>query len=70
VSQIPRKCTGKRPELGLGRHRRIETPIELHRSTLLRIKGPTSYAPPNLRAAFLQQVIDLAHVPETLTYTP
>ena len=35
----------ERPELGLGRHRRIETPIELHRSTLLRIKGPTRLRP-------------------------
>jgi uncharacterized protein (DUF2235 family) len=61
---------GKRPELGLGRHRRIETPIELHRSTLLRIKGNRNYAPPNLSAAFRQQVIDLADVPETMTYTP
>jgi len=61
---------GKRPELGLGRHRRIETPIELHRATLLRIKGNTNYAPPNLSAAFRQQVLDLADVPETMTYTP
>ncbi len=61
---------GRRPELGLGRHRRIETPIELHRSTLLRIKGPKAYAPPNLSAAFRQQVMDLPEVPETLLYTP
>jgi uncharacterized protein (DUF2235 family) len=61
---------GKRPELGLGRHRRIETPIALHRSALLRIKGPTRYAPPNLSAAFREQVMGLNDVPETLTYTP
>ena len=61
---------GKRPELGLGRHRRIETPIELHSSTLLRIKGAKGYAPPNLSAAFRQQVMDLSAIPQTLTYTP
>jgi uncharacterized protein (DUF2235 family) len=61
---------GKRPELGLGRHRIIDPPIELHRSALLRIKGPTGYAPPNLSPAFRQQVINLVDVPETLTYTP
>jgi hypothetical protein len=61
---------GKYPELGLGRRRGIVTPIELHRSALLRIKGATGYAPPNLPAAFRQQVIDLTDVPETLAYTP
>jgi uncharacterized protein (DUF2235 family) len=46
------KSGGRRPELGLGRHRRIDTVIELHRSTLLRIKGATGYAPPNLAPEF------------------
>ena len=67
---VSRQGRGKRPELGLGRHRRIETPIELHRSTLLRLQGPTGYAPPNLSDVFRQQVTSLTTVPETLTYTP
>jgi uncharacterized protein (DUF2235 family) len=64
------KRRGRRPELGLGRHRRIEEPIELDHSTLLRIQGPTNYAPPNISAAFLEQVKGLTEVPPTMTYTP
>jgi hypothetical protein len=64
-----RKGRGKQPELELGRHRRIESPIELDRSTLLRIKGPTGYAPPNLSKSFLERVRDLTEVPLTMRYT-
>ena len=61
---------GKAPELGLGRHRRIETPDHASLLDPAADQGNTDYAPPNLSAAFRQQVIDLCDVPETLTYTP
>jgi hypothetical protein len=61
---------GRRPELGLARHRRIDRPVELHHSALRRIRGATGYAPPNLSAAFRQTVMNLSTVPESLTYTP
>jgi uncharacterized protein (DUF2235 family) len=61
---------GKRPELGLGRHRAIDRPVELHHSALRRIRGATGYAPPNLSEGFRQKVMNLSTIPETLTYTP
>jgi uncharacterized protein (DUF2235 family) len=61
---------GKRPELGLGRHRTIDRPVHLHHSALRRIRGATGYAPPNLSEGFRHKVMNLSMVPETLTYTP
>jgi hypothetical protein len=65
-----RKGPGRRPELGLGRHRRFDSPIDLHHSTLRRIVGATGYAPPNLRASFLDEVRGLKDIPPTMRYTP
>jgi len=56
------------PSFGLGRHRFVHDGALLHRSTLLRIRDKTDYAPPNLSKDFLDQVRGLSEVPDTLPY--
>lgn len=55
------------PHIGLGRHRFIADGQSIGKSTLLRIRQ-TSYAPPNLSAAFLTAVRNLADVPESMPF--